>query len=166
MSKSLIYLVNSFLGNFYRHLATFTGHMVVTKKVSSSKCILSPYWLHHNFFAFICKVARYGKKLLCSSDPRKKKDTNSGGSQAPEAAALQHLGIAIGSKNMKTIKKEEIDSAFVNQLHESEYRLSCCCWCRCRCWCQTSGPILHVMIVNYDTRIVIARAWFSSCKIK
>ena len=56
--------------------------------------------------------------------PRKKKENNnSGGSQAPEAAALQHLGIAIGSKNLRTIKKEEIDSAFISQLHESEYRL-------------------------------------------
>ena len=27
-SKSLIFLVKSFLGNFYRHLATFTGHPV------------------------------------------------------------------------------------------------------------------------------------------
>ena len=55
--------------------------------------------------------------------PRKKKEANAAGSQAPEAAALQHLGIAIGSKNLRTIKKEEIDSAFINQLHESECRL-------------------------------------------
>ena len=26
MSKSIIFLVKSFLGNFYRHLAIFSGH--------------------------------------------------------------------------------------------------------------------------------------------
>ena len=26
MSKSIIFLVESFLGNFYRHLAIFSGH--------------------------------------------------------------------------------------------------------------------------------------------
>lgn len=26
-----------------------------------------------------------------------------------------------GSKNLRTIKKEEIDTAFISQLHQSEY---------------------------------------------
>jgi hypothetical protein len=79
--------------------------------------------------------------------PKKKKEANTGGSQAPEAAALQHLGIAIGSKNLRTIKKEEIDLAFINQLHESEYRL-------------IGGPVLcffqHTWIVEHCV----------SCKVK
>ena len=33
MSKSLIFLVKSFLGNFYRNLAIFFGHSVSDEKI-------------------------------------------------------------------------------------------------------------------------------------
>ena len=37
----------------------------------------------------------------------------------PKATALGHLGIAIGSKNLKTLKREEVDLAFLQQFVES-----------------------------------------------
>jgi hypothetical protein len=55
---------------------------------------------------------------------KKKKDGGSGGAgaaQDPKSAALAHLGISMGSKNMRNIKKEEIDGAFIQKLHDSEY---------------------------------------------
>lgn len=50
-----------------------------------------------------------------------KKKAGSGSVQDPKSAALAHLGIAIGSKNVRNLKKEEIDSAFIQKLHDSEY---------------------------------------------
>ena len=40
-------------------------------------------------------------------------------SSDPKATALAHLGIALGSKNLKTLKREEVDNAFKNQFRES-----------------------------------------------
>ena len=37
VSKSIIFLVNSFLGSFYRHLAIFSGHTGCVSKDSSFK---------------------------------------------------------------------------------------------------------------------------------
>ena len=42
--------------------------------------------------------------------------------QDQKSAALAHLGIAIGSKNMRNLSKEDIDEAFVKKLHDSEYQ--------------------------------------------
>ena len=42
--------------------------------------------------------------------------------QDPKAAALAHLGIAIGSKNMRNLHKEDINAAFVQKLHDSEQK--------------------------------------------
>ena len=42
--------------------------------------------------------------------------------QDPRLAALAHLGIAFGSKNMQNLRKEDIDEAFVKKLHDSEYK--------------------------------------------
>ena len=42
--------------------------------------------------------------------------------QDPKSAALAHLGIAIGSKNMRNLRKEDIDEAFIKKLHDSEYK--------------------------------------------
>ena len=39
----------------------------------------------------------------------------------PKATALTHLGMAIGTKNIKTIKKEEVDGAFMSQFVASVY---------------------------------------------
>lgn len=33
----------------------------------------------------------------------------------PKTTALAYMGIAIGSKNLKTLKREEIDEAFTSQ---------------------------------------------------
>ncbi len=39
-----------------------------------------------------------------------------GGNAAdPKTTALTHLGISIGSKNLKTLRREEVDAAFVSQ---------------------------------------------------
>ena len=43
--------------------------------------------------------------------------------QDPKSAALAHLGIAVGSKNMRNLKKEDIDQAFTEKMHASEYTL-------------------------------------------
>ena len=51
---------------------------------------------------------------------RAEKDKSS--AQDPRSAALAHLGIAIGSKNMRNLRKEDIDEAFVKKLHDSEYK--------------------------------------------
>ncbi len=46
----------------------------------------------------------------------------SGGNSAdPKTTALTHLGICIGSKNLKTLRREEVDSAFCNQFLASIY---------------------------------------------
>ena len=42
--------------------------------------------------------------------------------QDPKSAALAHLGIAIGSKNMRNLKKEDIDMAFTARMHDSEQK--------------------------------------------
>ncbi len=42
--------------------------------------------------------------------------------QDPKSAALAHLGIAIGSKNMRNLKKEDIDVAFIAKMHDSEHK--------------------------------------------
>lgn len=39
----------------------------------------------------------------------------------PKATALSHLGMAIGTKNIKAIKKEEVDTAFMSQFVASVY---------------------------------------------
>ena len=46
--------------------------------------------------------------------PIKKKNSGQNTTD-PKTTALAHLGIAIGSKNMKTLKREEIDLAFTSQ---------------------------------------------------
>ena len=51
---------------------------------------------------------------------RSEKDNSS--AQDPRSSALAHLGIAIGSKNMRNLRKEDIDEAFVKKLHDSEYK--------------------------------------------
>ena len=48
-----------------------------------------------------------------------KKEKKSGGTD-PKAAALAFLNINLGSKNIRTLKKEEVHAAFVKQLHVSE----------------------------------------------
>ena len=40
VSKSIIFLVKSFLGNFYRHLAIFSGHPAKDTSHSHVKCFL------------------------------------------------------------------------------------------------------------------------------
>ncbi len=50
-----------------------------------------------------------------------KKKAGAGAAQDPKSAALAHLGISIGSKNMRNLKKEEIDTAFIQKLHDSEH---------------------------------------------
>ena len=40
-------------------------------------------------------------------------------SSDPKTTALTHLGISIGSKNVRTLKKEEVDEAFRTQFVES-----------------------------------------------
>lgn len=52
----------------------------------------------------------------------KRSDKKSASSQDPKSAALAHLGIAIGSKNMRNLRKEDIDEAFVRKMHDSEYK--------------------------------------------
>ena len=52
-------------------------------------------------------MGRHGKK-------EKKSGTD------PKAAALAFLNINLGSKNIRTLKKEEVHAAFVKQLHVSE----------------------------------------------
>ena len=42
------------------------------------------------------------------------------GGTDPKAAALAFLGINLGSRHIRTLKKEEIHVAFINQLHRSE----------------------------------------------
>jgi hypothetical protein len=42
------------------------------------------------------------------------------GGTDPKAAALAFLNINLGSKNIRTLKKEEVHAAFVKQLHASE----------------------------------------------
>ena len=42
------------------------------------------------------------------------------GGTDPKAAALAFLNINLGSKNIRTLKKEEVHAAFVKQLHFSE----------------------------------------------
>ena len=39
----------------------------------------------------------------------------------PKTTALNHLGIAIGTKNLKNLKREEIDLAFMSQFIASVY---------------------------------------------
>lgn len=51
---------------------------------------------------------------------RKKGATTS--TQDPKSAALAHLGISIGSKNMRNLKKEDIDVAFIAKMHDSEHK--------------------------------------------
>ena len=54
----------------------------------------------------------------------KKKGSSGGGaagSADPKTTALTNLGIAFGSKNLKTLKKEEIDAAFISQFLQSIY---------------------------------------------
>ena len=41
VSKSILFLVKSFLGNFYRHLAIFSGHTVSRSNFSLPKNKLS-----------------------------------------------------------------------------------------------------------------------------
>ena len=38
----------------------------------------------------------------------------------PKATALAFLGINLGSKNLRTLTKEEVHAAFIKQLHMSE----------------------------------------------
>ena len=59
--------------------------------------------------------------MLHSEKMGGKKKTGGGAAQDPKSAALAHLGISIGSKNMRNLKKEEIDAAFIEKLHASEY---------------------------------------------
>ena len=47
----------------------------------------------------------------------KKKEKGKGD---PKAAALAFLGINLGSKNVRSLKKEEVHAAFIKQLHISE----------------------------------------------
>ena len=49
-----------------------------------------------------------------------KKDKSKKGGSDPKATALAFLGINLGSKNIRTLRKEEIDAAFLKQLHVSE----------------------------------------------
>ena len=42
------------------------------------------------------------------------------GGTDPKAAALAFLNINLGSKNIRTLKREEVHAAFVKQLHVSE----------------------------------------------
>ena len=53
------------------------------------------------------------------SDRRSDKKSSA---QDPKSAALAHLGIAIGSKNMRNLLKEDIDDAFIKKMHDSEYK--------------------------------------------
>ena len=46
--------------------------------------------------------------------PKKSQNTSD-----PKATALGHLGIAIGSKNLKCLKREEVDAAFCTMFLES-----------------------------------------------
>ena len=43
-----------------------------------------------------------------------------GGLIDPKAAALAHLGIDMGSKNIRMLKKEEVETAFIQRMHLSE----------------------------------------------
>ncbi len=47
--------------------------------------------------------------------------SSGGGKNAtdPRTTALAHLGIAIGSKNLKTLRREEVDAAFNAQFFAS-----------------------------------------------
>ena len=51
---------------------------------------------------------------------KKNKKENKKGGTDPKAAALAFLNINLGSKNIRTLKKEEVHAAFVKQLHVSE----------------------------------------------
>lgn len=51
-----------------------------------------------------------------------KKSDKKSSAQDPKSAALAHLGIAIGSKNMRNLRKEDIDEAFIRKMHDSEYK--------------------------------------------
>ena len=51
---------------------------------------------------------------------KKNKKENKKGGTDPKAAALAFLNINLGSKNIRTLKKEEVHAAFVKQLHISE----------------------------------------------
>ena len=46
--------------------------------------------------------------------------TGVGKSSDPKAAALAFLGINLASKNIRTLRKEEVHAAFIKQLHVSE----------------------------------------------
>ena len=48
----------------------------------------------------------------------KKKNLNVSGVD-PKAAALTTLGIAIGNKNLRSLLRDEVDSAFIETFHES-----------------------------------------------
>ena len=50
----------------------------------------------------------------------KKKDNSKRSGTDPKAAALAFLGINLGSKNIRMLTKEEVNSYFVKQLHISE----------------------------------------------
>ena len=41
-------------------------------------------------------------------------DKSGASSSDPRTTALTHLGIAIGSKNLKCLRREEVDVAFAN----------------------------------------------------
>jgi len=60
-----------------------------------------------DFLAVVLEENEGGKKRKKKKDPSA---TTSGSD--PKTTALTHLGIAIGSKNLKTLRREEVDTAF------------------------------------------------------
>ncbi|XP_023349017.1 glutamic acid-rich protein [Eurytemora carolleeae] len=47
------------------------------------------------------------------------------GGMDPKTTALTQLGISIGSKNMRSIQRSDIDTAFVTSMHESVMQQAC-----------------------------------------
>ena len=62
----------------------------------------------------------YIKSVDIKDMAKKNKKENKKGGTDPKAAALAFLNINLGSKNIRTLKKEEVHAAFVKQLHISE----------------------------------------------
>ena len=49
-------------------------------------------------------------------------ETEKSSASDPRSAALAHLGIAVGSKNMRNLTRDDIADAFIKKLHDSEYK--------------------------------------------
>ena len=75
----------------------------------------------HSILTFKLKYhISYIKSVYIKGMAKKNKKENKKGGTDPKAAALAFLNINLGSKNIRTLKKEEVHAAFVKQLHISE----------------------------------------------